>query len=223
MCKTHASGFSARRCNSLHGMVQSTTRQGRLETLRSGVLESYALGLGADGAVEVSAGFQHGVHDDRQLSGDGDGRAFEADLFSQFEPPGTQPARRVRTSVIDRLEALGLVPSGGDRVAPKAGRCQTLEKGAIETRRVVAAVARTRKRVAGNLHRGSVGFDRAVPAGKRCTAIIPCPERSFAMTSCPAPPVRRSSFSPVLGQKPAPSHIASVLRYLHVLQPPRHL
>ena len=69
------------RCNPINGMARLTPRQGRF---KRSVIERYHIILcrHARSRIEELSGFQHGVHDDSQLSRDSHGSSFEADPLS---------------------------------------------------------------------------------------------------------------------------------------------
>ena len=76
------------RCNPINGMARLTSRQGHF---KRSVIERYQiLCRHARSRIEELSGFQHGVHDDSQLSRDSHGSSFEADPLSQLKPPCPQ-------------------------------------------------------------------------------------------------------------------------------------
>ena len=83
--------------------VQQPQRNGSLHVpagtslTAAGPADLWGLQSGHGGAapVEDSLGFEHRVHDDRELSGDGDGGSLEADLLPQLQAPGAQAAVRL--------------------------------------------------------------------------------------------------------------------------------
>lgn len=85
MWTTHS---ARRRCNSINGMARLTSRQGRF---KRSVIERYRmLCRHACSRIEELPGFQHGVHDDSQLSRDSHGSSFEANSLAQLKPPCSQ-------------------------------------------------------------------------------------------------------------------------------------
>jgi hypothetical protein len=73
------------RCNPINGMARLTSPQGRF---RRSVIERYQiLCRHARSWIEELSGFQHGVHDDSQLSRDSHSSSFEANPLSQLKPP----------------------------------------------------------------------------------------------------------------------------------------
>lgn len=71
-------------CNGLNGMDQPPSRQGRLSRLwrcRARELGGRRLPVGE------FAGGEHRMHDDGELTGYSDSRAFEADLIAKFHAP----------------------------------------------------------------------------------------------------------------------------------------
>jgi hypothetical protein len=72
------------RCNAINGMARLTSRQGRFK--RAFYERHSKLRRHARSRIEELSGFQHGVHDDSQLSRDSYGSSFEADPLSQLKP-----------------------------------------------------------------------------------------------------------------------------------------
>lgn len=72
------------RCNPINGMARLTSRQGHF---KRSVIERYQiLYRHARRQIEELSSFQHGMHDDSQLSRDSHGSSLEADPLSQLPP-----------------------------------------------------------------------------------------------------------------------------------------
>ena len=96
MFETHASDLEVQRSlRNGPAYVPAGTPRHAMRRFRAG-----CSGLGGWGPVEQFSRPQHGVHDHGELARDGDGGAFEADLFPELQ---TQSRRSLSTRLRVRI------------------------------------------------------------------------------------------------------------------------